>query len=108
MECVAKYQDALKKLDEATKAAETLAGQVTRAAEVLRNWKHAMVANAPGIGFPPELLQAPTIDARRWPTAEQVGKVLSEYHRAQGDVISAWHNVPPESRYGLTPPEKTR
>ena len=78
-------------LEQATRDAERVVGVITDAGEKLRNWKNVRVSD---IKIPIEGLgsSAPSINAKQWPTAEQLAKVLAAWHQADRAVLNAKKN----------------
>jgi hypothetical protein len=100
------YSAAIKRLRQAESAVEPIANEIIAAGKAMQNWRKAIVSNL-GIGFPPELVLIPgrpTIDARTWPSAETIGKALSEYHQARSAASGIYNSIPPEDRVGLSAP----
>jgi hypothetical protein len=103
---VATYQSALKELAAAEHRAEAVVRVITDAADKLRNWRRVMIANGSG-GFPPAIglrIDSPSIDARGWPSADQLEQALVSWHIAHEAAVTAWNALAPGERTGLRPP----
>lgn len=96
------YQEALQKLEVVQHQAVNLASIVVRASEALEHWQEVTVSNS-GIRFPPEA-HVYSIDAKTWPTAQQLGEVLSSWHQMRHEMRNKWSAVPQDRRVGLRPP----
>jgi len=98
------YLEARNQFDLANRNAETLISLIRQVGNV--NWRELMVANCDG-GFPAEIAMrqgTPTIDARAWPTGQQIADVLIAWHNANLAVRNMWEHVPKDLRGGLRPP----
>ena len=101
---IATYQEALRNLDVATRQAERIVGVVTAAGSKLCDWKQVSMSNI-DLGFPPEVtLSGHSINAREWPTAQELGEALANWHQAHQAVERAWRMIPSDRRMGLQPP----
>lgn len=101
------YQGVIEELKQAKASVERIAKIVGEGAAILRDWKTAMVSNAPGgIGFPPEiaLRRQAGIDCREWPTGEQIARALSQWHQCKARVESAYHAIPEGQRQVVVAP----
>jgi hypothetical protein len=87
-----KLHNAEEKLKRATREAERVVRVITDAGEKLRNWQNVRVSD---IKIPIEGLgsSAPSINAKKWPTARQLTKVLAAWHKADKAVLDAEFNV---------------
>jgi len=106
MDKVEVYQAALRRLSEATAAAQAVVRVVTEGARALARWQEVMVSNVSGGGYPAEVVNrnAPGINAREWLSAEAIHNVLVAFHDARVAVVHAWGAIPQERRVGLAPP----
>ena len=79
-------------LQQATRDAERVVGVITDAGEKLRNWQNVRLSN---IKIPIEGLgsSAPSIDAKRWPAADELAKILAAWHEADRAVLNAKKNL---------------
>ncbi|AMV25519.1 hypothetical protein VT84_14065 [Gemmata sp. SH-PL17] len=107
-EKITAYQDALRKLKDASAAAAALASIVERAGKALATWQIATVTNiSTGGGYPAALVARPhnpNINAHDWPTIEHIHNTLIAFHDAASAAKSAWSAIPAEDRIGLAPP----
>ncbi len=87
-----KLNDAEEALKRATREAERVVGVITDAGKKLRDWQNVRVSD---IKIPIEGLgsSAPSINAKKWPTARQLTKVLAAWHKADKAVLNAEFNV---------------
>ncbi len=92
-----KLLDAKEALERATLDAERVVGVITDAGEKLQNWQNVRVSD---IGIPIEGLgsSAPSINAKEWPTPEQLTEVLAAWHNAEKAVLNAEFNVEQKRR----------
>lgn len=86
--------------------ADGLAAKVVKAGGAMKDWRRVMVSNS-GLPFPPEMVLVhgvPTIDVREWPTAEILGKALSDYHASRMAAEGEFNTLPADVRSSLKPP----
>jgi hypothetical protein len=65
-----------------------------------------MFSNLPG-GRPPETPRggrSKSFDARQWPSAEQIQRLLISWHAARDKMMAAWAAISDPVRAGLQPP----
>lgn len=102
------YQKAITELEAAANKVQRLVSTIRDGSSKLGDWKRLCVSNAPpGVGFPPELAlspHTPSIDARAWPTGEQIAQAVSGWHQARGAVRQAYEAIPASQREVVTPP----
>jgi hypothetical protein len=106
LDAIEKYQQAVNELKTAVSGVERIVKIVLEGASSLRDWKHALVANANG-GFPPELgssRNAP-LNATEWPTGQQIADSLIRYHDARFELRKAYEAVQDTHRGVLKPPD---
>jgi hypothetical protein len=106
MDAIERYQLAVNELKAAVSGAERIVKVVLEGAASLRDWKHALVANAAG-GFPPQLgstRNAP-LNATEWPSGQQIADSLIRYHEARAELRKAYESVKDIHRGVLKPPE---
>jgi hypothetical protein len=107
-DAIATYQNALREVKRTSQEAERIAKAIEAAGRAMAHWRDVTVSNAPGGGgYPANLIGPgrPSIDASRWPTAEDIHKALVAYHAAQSVALAAWSAIPATDRIGLTPPD---
>jgi len=103
------YQGVIAELAQAEASVKRLVKIITDAAAKLQNWQKVMVANGPpGVGFPPELMRAPSIDCREWPDANRLAHALSDWHQAKDRVRSAYGAIPESQRAVVKPPQEAK
>ena len=100
------YLDARTALEQATGRTERFVDVIISAGDNLRDWRRVMISNASGVGFPLELANAPSINAKKWPTAQELAEILAAWHKARHACDNAWMNVPVKDRLGLQGPPK--
>lgn len=101
---VSTYQEALHNFTVATHRAEACVNTITDVADKLQDWKSVCVSNT-SIGFPGRVASSGiSIDARDWPTAEQLAQALSSWHTTRNAAHNAWQMIPADRRLGLQPP----
>lgn len=90
----------------AVRAAATVE-RVRRAATMLEgDWRD--VAVLAGSSYVPiRLLHSPAITRDEWPSIEEIGNVLGEWHRAFDGVARAWDALPEERRREVPPPDSS-
>jgi hypothetical protein len=104
---VGAYQEALQKLDVATKAVMPVIRVIQTASDHLHDWKTVSVSNIGGGGYPAGVVLSKnnrSINASEWPSAETLHKLLVAWHEANFAVQSAWSTIPQERRIGMSPP----
>jgi hypothetical protein len=99
---VARYLDAIEALEQAAAEADRLAETVHDASVKLKNWREVNFVNVDAQGAAG---RGGTIDAREWPSAEQLAGAVALWHARQTEVRAAWEAVPPNRRAGLQPPD---
>jgi hypothetical protein len=106
MDAIEKYQQAVNELKAAVAGAERIVKVVLEGAASLRDWKHALVANATG-AFPPELGAARNapLNANEWPSGQQLADSLIRYHDARSELRKAYEAVEDTHRGVVKPPE---
>src|SRR4051812_19643341 len=99
---VAAYQDALRKLKQATAEAEAVARVVADAGRKMGQWKTVVISNASGGGgYPHHVAENRAdvgINARDWPSAEAIHKALVAYHDARLAAHAVYNALPEEQR----------
>ena len=64
-------------------------------------WQWVMILNS-GTALPGFLIHVArtriTLDAKTWPTLEEVGALLAEWHRADEEYRTAWESLPEEQK----------
>lgn len=101
------YQGAVAEAKQAQATVERIIKTISEAAMILRDWRTAMVSNAPAaVGFPPEVALRPkaSIDCRQWPTGEDLARGLAHWHQSKARVESAYAAIPESMRSVVTPP----
>ena len=92
--------------DTAQQMADTL-GEIAVAFD--EDWARISMLNVdPDKGFALEKARdptAPTFDAREWLTAQEIAKVLTDYHAADQKVHHLWKHLEKGQRQELSPPE---
>jgi len=106
---IRKYLDAKNELDKAFSEVEALKSVITGVANGLNKPFEFMVSNVhvKDVGFPPEVAMTPgipTLNADKWPSAEDIAKTLSELHKKYHQVMNLWHSLPRPDQSNLTPP----
>jgi hypothetical protein len=100
------YKQATDEVMDAMRNAERVAGIVRHGADVLGQWKRAIVANCQG-AFPPEIgmnPNAPTINASEWPSGQQIADALGRFHDARIRLKNAYQAIPDSERSVVQPP----
>ncbi len=97
------YQQKLRELKQAENEADRVANAIIQAAEYLRRWPGVICSNA-NVGFPGELLTAPSIDARSWPDSATLARALAGYHTAFSAAQNAYAALPDKT--GIAGPRK--
>jgi len=100
---ITEYQTATENFERARNKAEQMVRAITDAANTLRNWQAVTVSNV-NISFPAGLVAARSINAKEWPTAEQLAQVLSSYHSTLHEAGNAYRRVPENQRKVVQPP----
>jgi hypothetical protein len=105
VETVEVYLEALRRLKEATAAAQAVVRVVTEGARALGRWQEVVVSDIGGGAYPAEvgLRRVPGISARDWPSAEAIHNALVTFHEARVAVTHAWGAIPQE-RWDVLPP----
>ena len=99
------YQHALRDLDAATKHVEGIVTKVHDVSSRLTHWQNVRIIGA--TTFDLDLVDATTIDARGWPSIEELGHALVDWHKRHDQVEQAWNRLDQVDRVGLqTPPTR--
>jgi|GEM_PF-3583265 len=103
-ELIAKYLEARAALLAAENRVLKVIAPISSAATALRNWDQVMISNT-SVGFPMDiaLTHKPTLNAREWPTLDQVAEALAASHDARHKAENAWHAIPSDLQAGLQP-----
>ena len=104
---VREYLDALESFEKATEKVTRLIEQVTDAASKLRDWRHIIITGVSN--FPGELVldaRTPMIDARGWPSIEEISRAILEWHQLRHGLENMWQRVPQADRRHLQSPPK--
>lgn len=94
------YDNAQRRRDQATNKCDRLREIVMKAADALRDWRVAAVSN---INIPLPSSTRTSIDAKTWPTAQQIAETLAEFHAADHALDSAIRRLPKSMQDRLTP-----
>ena len=104
------YEEDERRYREATAEAEEAVAQALRAAPELKaqldDWQRLVVENA-DVEFPIELTltqSGPCLDAKQWPWARDLARVLARWHNARETLERARHILPDHLRDRLPPP----
>ena len=102
---ISEYQTKLKELRTITRSIEKMVATVVSGADNLNHWRQVVVTSAGKV--PPELIGSPRIiDANDWPTGQQIGQLLSQWHDIKVKTDQAYKRIPPSQREGVqTPPD---
>lgn len=71
---------------------------------------HFMFSNLP-LGMPAEVgmsRDSVSVDAKQWPTAEQIQNKLRQWHEARDKMLSLWRGLPTEHQAAMQPPPGMR
>jgi hypothetical protein len=98
------YFGALRSLEAATTRAAAIVERVRLVATMLEvDWRDVAVLGVCSY-MPTRLLHSPAITRDEWPSIEEIGNVLGEWHRAYDTVARAWAALPEDSRREVPPP----
>jgi hypothetical protein len=98
------YQDALRAHQDAQQECEGFAETVRRVGRLMKNWQRVSFMNT-SYGYPMESAMdfGNSIDAEKWPNAEQLAGALARYHSTKQAVSQARAAVPAELREAPLP-----
>lgn len=100
---ISDYQAKLQDFQAATNAIERMVQQIHDGSRALETWRKVMVSN--NSGFPAELLYSTlNKNARDWPTGQQIGERLSQWHALRNAVRAAYRQIPDAQRGVIQPP----
>ena len=102
-DAVRAYLDARQHLLQAKSAADAVVAEIRQAALLLTNWQNVRVGNGTAT-FPADDQLDRVIDARTWPTADDLAQTLVRWHEAKRETEGAWGRVVQRDREGLRPP----
>src|SRR5258708_39170490 len=102
------YQNAAAACASAVREVERIVGIVERGRQALAHWRSTMITNSAG-EFPPRIAmgKGPTlrIDAKQWPTGQNIADALRAYHRCRDQLRAAYEAIPVGDRATVTPPQ---
>ena len=100
---ISEYQAKLKELHETTQAVEKMVATIVSGANKLTHWRQVVVTD--GGNFPCELMGgSQTINANDWPTGQQIGQLLSQWHSLHSATQQAYEQIPDDQRDVVQPP----
>lgn len=106
MDVVTKYAEAERRFvaldDRITRAADYM-GEVADA--LIQQREAVSLANCPSASLPADVVLSRknvSFNAIEWPSPDQVGALLSQWHTALDEMRSAWNAMPPEIRGRMT------
>jgi hypothetical protein len=99
---VTRYREAFRTAEDATNRVYEFIRSIHRIAETLRDWPRVQISIAGVKTLPPECTLL--IDANTWPSAEDLGHILSAWHRMKRDVQDAWADLSADEQRTLKPP----
>lgn len=68
-------------------------------------FKNSSIEMPMGISMSPGTV---SVDARRWPTAEQIQDQLRKCHETRNRMLSYWNRIPAEHQSAMQPPPEMR
>jgi hypothetical protein len=99
-----RYIDARKQVKTAEGSVQVVVDRITKIAEKLRNWQNVSVH---GIGLKAgesQLSLGAVIEARDWPTAEQLHEALTAWREAKNEQKGAHQALSSDERDSVQPP----
>ena len=102
---ISNYQQALQSFEAAQRRVQSLVQIIDQAALHLRNWQRVIVSNSrhsfpTGIGTTSNA----SINAQTWPTGDQIGEALSQYHSLLHEAGNAYRQIPESQKAVVQPP----
>ncbi len=102
------YAIALRKVTDAEDKVEAIVKRLAGVLETLhKDWRRVIVTNISEPTYPNELTTVrgtPRINAREYPTADQLHQALAGWHAARKAARQAYDAVPADQRAGLPSP----
>jgi len=104
---VTTYQEAVREHDAKTVEVTKLLEVIQRAHRAFStNWWQVRPEGGPKYELPIGIATSGrTIDLASWPTADDIARLLSEWHWLRQEVQKAWNAIPGERRSGLQEPK---
>lgn len=104
------YLDARKAFEQAEGTLNKIRVPIHDAATMLGQGYHqSTMTNAPGgMGFPMDAFGNHSIDYNTWPTAEEIGQALVEWHKSYNTLKNTYRAIPGPDQSGVQPPPSYR
>ena len=99
------YLDARKAFEEATGRVDEIRKVIHDAEAMLgRGYYLSTMTNAGGMGFPAEAYGISSIDYKTWPTADEIGQALADWHDGYNALKNTYRAIPGPEQSGVQPP----
>lgn len=102
---VLKYLETQKQLELAYSKIRQIQSTLQDVVKYLNQPLHFLISGS-NVRFPREVAlgEVPCLEARGWPTADQMAQCIVSLHKAYKETISAWMDIPNPEKLILSPP----
>jgi len=93
---IRKYSNAISELDKANSKVLAIGRIIKDVADAINTKPYKFIVSNINVGFPAEVSLArgiPTLDARIWPTAQQIAEAISNLHQKRREVEHLWNSL---------------